>query len=220
MIALRTSSGGSGRLGAATGSTLLNLLRIGHTGFVVVALILAAGAGTRFTGRTHKLLADLRGQPVVRHAVGSAVASGLPVIVVEGAVPLRSLLDEAFGAAVETVSNPDWADGQATSAHVGFAVAEAHGHDAVVVGLGDQPFIAPESWRAVAEATGDIVVATYDGARGHPVRLGRSVWPLVPRSGEAVGREVFLARPTDVREIACSGSPIDIDTTEELSRWS
>jgi CTP:molybdopterin cytidylyltransferase MocA len=41
------------------------------------AVVLAAGGGSRYAGPTHKLLADLRGQPVVLWAVQAALGASL-----------------------------------------------------------------------------------------------------------------------------------------------
>ena len=57
-----------------------------------LAVVLAAGAGSRFTGACHKLLAPLDGQPVVRRAMAAAAASGLPTLVVAGAVDFTAAL--------------------------------------------------------------------------------------------------------------------------------
>jgi CTP:molybdopterin cytidylyltransferase MocA len=180
------------------------------------AVILAAGAGSRFAGPTHKLLAPLGGRTVVELAVGAAAAAGFDeVIVVTGAAPLPALTG------VTLVANPHWSDGQAGSLQVALAHAAAAGHDAVVVGLGDQPGIPSEAWRRVAATTATpIAVATYDGRRRNPVRLARSVWPLLPTEGDEGARVVVRSRPELVTEVACPGHPADIDTTEDLRRWS
>ena len=183
---------------------------------MVAAVLLAAGGGTRFEGETHKLLAPLRGRPVLAHAVEAAVASGLPLFVVTGAVDVAAQLP----AGVAAVANERWKDGQATSVRAGIDAAAAAGHDAVVVGLGDQPFVTPESWRRVAASTAAIAVATYDGRRGHPVRLAEAVWPLLPTEGDEVGRVLMRNRPELVAEIRCDGTSTDIDTVEDLRRWS
>lgn len=182
------------------------------------AVVLAAGGGSRFGGDGHKLLAPLRGRPLVAWAVEAAVVAGLDeVVVVTGAVPL----DEVMPPGVTLVHNPHWAEGMATSVAVGVHVAEARGHDAVVVGLGDQPFVPAEAWQAVAAATGAaIAVATYEGRRGNPVRLAREVWALLPTDGDEGARALMRSRPDLVQAVPCHGEPADVDTVEDLTRWS
>jgi molybdenum cofactor cytidylyltransferase len=184
-----------------------------------VVVILAAGEGRRFHGDDHKLLADIDGRSVVAHAIDHALDAGIgPVVVVTGAVALdpveTALLDR-----VTVVHNPDWANGQSTSVQTGLRAAEQLGADAVVIGLGDQPGVPAEAWRRVAGAASPIAVATYGGARRNPVRLHRSVWPLVPTDGDSGARSVIRLRPELVEAIPCPGSAADIDTREDLQRW-
>jgi molybdenum cofactor cytidylyltransferase len=181
-------------------------------------VVLAAGAGARFGGAGHKLLALLDGRPVARWVVERACATGLPVAVVQGAVDLG---DALAGLDADLVTNEGWAEGQATSLQAGLRWAAAQGHDAVVVGLGDQPGIPTSAWSAVAAATtSPIAVATYGGRRRNPVRLAAEVWPLLPTSGDEGARSLLRGRPGLVVEVACDGEPHDIDTTEDLERWS
>jgi CTP:molybdopterin cytidylyltransferase MocA len=182
------------------------------------AVVLAAGAGSRFEHEEHKLLATVRGRPVVVHAVESAIEAGLDeVIVVVGAVDL----DEILPAGITTVVNPSWAEGQATSVRCGLDAAERGGHDAVVIGLGDQPFIGESAWRSVAAASQTpIAVATYDGRRRNPVRLAAEVWDQVPSVGDEGARVLMRGRPELVTEVPCRGTSADIDTVEDLEQWS
>lgn len=181
----------------------------------VVAVVLAAGAGTRFRGPGHKLDARLGGRAVVDRAIAAALAAGVgPVVVVTS-----RQLATALHPSVVHVVNERWAEGQITSLHAGIAAAAELGASAVVVGLGDQPFVTVEAWRAVAAADAPIAVATYEGRWGHPVRLRGETWDLLPSAGDEGARSLVQQRPDLVTAVPCDGSPIDIDTVEDLRRW-
>jgi molybdenum cofactor cytidylyltransferase len=225
----------------------------------VMAVLLAAGAGSRFhdaggvgrprhdavDGPTHKLLADLHGRPLWRHSLDHVLAAGLDeVVVITGAAPL-DIADlhvhglegddhdaggrdverdaDAGGVAVTVIHNPRWASGQASSLQAAVAAATAADVEAIVVGLADQPFIGPSAWRAVALAPAEcaLVVATYDGRRGpNPVRIARSLWPQLPTEGDEGARGLLRRLEDQVCAVACVGSAADIDTLEDLERWT
>lgn len=190
----------------------------------VAAVVLAAGGGSRFEGPQHKLLAPVRGEPLVVRAVRTALGAGLDeTIVVTGAVDVAPALAAAgLAEEVTLVVNERWAEGQATSLAAAIAAADRAGHDAVVVGLGDQPGVSSEAWRRVAtfEPDAAIVVATYDGQRRNPVRLARRIWPDLPTEGDEGARVLVRGKPGLVVEIGCPGEPDDVDTLEDLERWS
>jgi molybdenum cofactor cytidylyltransferase len=184
----------------------------------VLAVLLAAGGGSRFAGPGHKLLAERHGRSVVEHAVASALHALGDVLVVTGAAELPRDVTAMGG--VRVLHNARWAEGQATSlaAAIEFAAGDDT-IDAIVVGLGDQPEIAPEAWRRVAASNAPIAIATYDGLRRNPVRLHRSIWPLVPATGDEGARALIRLRADLVEEVPCTGSPGDIDTLEDVLRW-
>jgi nicotine blue oxidoreductase len=79
--------------------------------------------------------------------------------------------------------------------------------------LADGPSLAPAAidrvldvWR---ESNAEVVAATYEGNRGHPVVLARSVWEQIPDEG---------ARPLPALLVPCDdlGAPGDVDFQEEL----
>lgn len=190
----------------------------------VAAVILAAGAGTRFNRNEHgsdpgsKLLARTRGKPLVLWAIAPALEAELDeLIVVSGAIDLRAVVPDG----VTLLHNDDWARGQATSLRVALDWCARQGHLSAVVGAGDAPNLTAEAWRAVAAARGGpIVYATYHGRRGLPVRVDAEIWPILPISGDDGVASLAARRPELVTELACEGTPVDIDTREDLRRWS
>ena len=184
----------------------------------VAAVVLAAGGGARFAGPTHKLTAPFRGRPLVAWAVEHALGAGLDeTVVVSGAVDLADIVADG----VTLLHNPSWTEGQAGSLRVALDWCDRRAHEAVVVGLGDQPLIPEEAWRRVAHAGGrPIVTATFGGERRPPVRLARKVWAALPVTGDEGARALMRRRPQDVGEVACPGEPADVDTLEDLARWS
>lgn len=184
-----------------------------------IAVVLAAGGSTRF-GAGAKQLATVDGTPLVAIAVQAAVSAGCfaEVIVVEGAVPLGSVVPEG----VRIIENPDWALGQAGSLQTAIEAARSAGAEALVVGLADQPGVTAEDWRLISQAETQlpIVVATYEGVRGNPVRLGSEIWDELPKEGDE-GARVLLRRRSDlVTAVACRGDASDVDTLEDLDRWN
>lgn len=220
-----------------------------------LVVVLAAGAGSRFSGDTHKLQIVLGDRTVAEHSIIAAIASGVgDVVVITGAsrpdpATMSALAREhtsghtavagfpgcddtveespvsdspANDAAQETVQfihNDCWADGQASSLQVALRAATAAGVDAMIVGLADQPGVTPEAWRRVAASQAQVAVATYNGVRGNPVRLHRSIWHLLPTTGDEGARPLIRLHPELVQQIPCPGSAHDIDTREDLQLW-
>jgi molybdenum cofactor cytidylyltransferase len=201
--------------------------RLGHNDRVSerIAVVLAAGAGSRFEGETHKLLAPFRGRPLVTWALEHALAAGLDrTWVVTGAVDLAAAGVVPPG--VEVLVNERWAEGQATSLQVAVAAARPTPAGCLVVGLGDQPLISAEAWQAVAApaaagrptaaAARPMAVATYGGRRRNPVRIDRECWDLLPTEGDEGARVLLRQRPDLVMEVPCESDPADVDTVADL----
>lgn len=185
-------------------------------------MVLAAGAGERFArsgGSGPKPLVEVGGTPMVDRVLAAALEVGFDeVALVDGSTDLR----DRSRLGVTVLHNPRWAEGIATSLQVAIAHARAGHHDAVVVGLADQPGVPGSAWRTVATDPTEraIAVATYDGTRGNPVRLASGVWDLLPSTGDEGARALMRGRPDLVGEVPCIGEPRDVDTVEDLEQWS
>lgn len=184
--------------------------------------LLAAGEGKRFSGPVHKLMAPLGGSTVLATSLTAMVAAGAgDCVVITGAETSARFLGEIGD--VRSVHNPDWSSGQRSSVLLAIAVARAAGSTQVIIGLADQPFAGADAWRAVGECDAPIAVASYGGRRGNPVKLRSDVWELLengPGGADEGARALMDRHPELVRQVACQGSPDDIDTHEDLTRWT
>jgi nicotine blue oxidoreductase len=166
---------------------------------VVGAVVLAAGASTRFGAPKQRLLLA----PVLARV--RAAQSIDDVVVVVGAHEVDT--DAA------TVHCDEWERGPGASLRCGLEALSPDTEAAVVV-LADGPDLAPEAIDRVVAAwrqgTGDVVAASYGGVRGHPVVLARVLWSRIPDEG---------ARALTPALVPCDdlGAPGDVDVPEHLT---
>jgi CTP:molybdopterin cytidylyltransferase MocA len=185
----------------------------------IAGVLLAAGAGTRFraAGGDCKLLAPVAGRPLIErplHALLEADLDEVVVVLGSGAEEIRAQADLS-GARV--LVHPHWADGMASSLAAAIA-SLPDGCEAVLVVLGDGPSLSAEAVRRVAArmAMGDapLVGARYADGRAHPTAIHRSLWPLLPRTGEDGARALGVPGiDVDCSDLAAPG---DADTPAEL----
>jgi CTP:molybdopterin cytidylyltransferase MocA len=141
---------------------------------VIAAVVLAAGAATRYGMPKQRLLV-----PAVLGRLALCAEVG-HVVVVQGA----HALDDVVDAGVELVRCDDWELGPGASLRRGLAALPDAAEGALVV-LGDGPDLDPQAVERVlaARAETTAVAASYDGTRGHPLYLPRSLWHRVPDRG-------------------------------------
>jgi nicotine blue oxidoreductase len=174
-----------------------------------------------------KALVELAGEPLVRRAVDVLARGGCaPLVVVVGAAAaeVRAVLPPG----VTAVHAQDWADGMGASLRAGLAaVAELDPPpDAALVHLVDLPGVTAEAIARLAEAGNTpaaLARAAYAGHPGHPVVLGRSHWAGARAAaiGDA-GARAYLAGHPALRLVECAdvADPADVDTAEQLARYS
>ena len=158
----------------------------------VAAVVLAAGAATRYGGPKQQVLLPR----VLARVRASSVHE---IVVVAGAHPLD--VD------ARVVQCAEWARGPGATLRCGIEALDDE-VEAVVVVLADGPDLAPEAIDRVlaewARSGADVVAASYGGTRGHPVVLARPVWTRIPDAG---------ARELEPLLVPCDdlGAPGDVD---------
>ncbi|MBN8982795.1 MAG: molybdopterin-binding/glycosyltransferase family 2 protein [Rhizobiales bacterium] len=189
----------------------------------VAAVILAAGKSTRMGG-PNKLLAELKGKPLVRIVAEQALASqASPVIVVTGHQSLE-VAAALKGLSVTLVNNPRFADGLASSVKAGISAVPGSA-DGAIVCLGDMPLVDAKLIDRMVEAFSPdrgslIVVPVAGGRRGNPVLWSRRFFPeLMALDGDIGARHLIAQHAEAVAEVEVEGKSafLDIDTPEMLA---
>ncbi len=179
-------------------------------------VILAAGSASRM-GKTKQLMSfghtTLLGQ-VFQNAARSALS---PLIVVLGhdATKIQQTIDLSSAA---VVINPAYAKGQSTSLIAGLEHVPP-ACDAAMFLLGDQPLISPEIINTLIHAfqasTAPIVIPFFNGRRGNPVIIARSLFHrLRTVSADTGARVLFREFKTSILKVPLQDDAIlvDVDT--------
>ena len=183
----------------------------------VGGIVLAAGAGSRFraAGGGIKVLAQSGERSLLEIALAAIAAVPLADRVVVVGAEADNVLSASDLQGVRAVTNFAWDHGMASSLRTGIA-ALSDGCEAALIVLADAPNLQPEAvLRVAAAARSDALVsASYAGRRGHPVAIGRDLWPLLPADGELGGK--VLGEPALLIECGDLGEPGDADTPGQV----
>ena len=186
-------------------------------------IVLAAGLGSRFAGKGHKLAQPLGDSTVLGTTLRHAMGSQFPVVVVTTA--LLAELACRYVASRDVVLLPA-ADGAASEPlGMGYSIAagvaaRAHAPGWLVL-PGDMPLVSPATLQRVAAALADhpVAYAQHRGRRGHPVAFSAELYSeLVVLTGDEGARRLLARYPATPVEVDDPGVLLDVDTTDDLSR--
>ena len=187
------------------------------------AVVLAAGSGSRFGGG--KLTAAWGAGVLLEGALAAAFAAPVrSVTVVIGAdAEAVAAAARSFDPRILVVHAPDYAEGMGASLRAGIASLPADA-DGAFVFLGDMPRVPAAVLRRMAEAViagAQAAAPVFEGRRGNPVLLGRSLFPdLLALTGDAGARGVLqgLGDRLALVESPDDGVLFDVDTRSDLNR--
>lgn len=181
----------------------------------LVAIVLAAGKGTRFGG--DKLSAEFGSEPLLAHTIRAARAAPVGRVIV--VCPPAFDIGEWPGAppvAALRIASPE------LSASLKAGIAAASDAEGAFVFLGDMPLIPHPLAAQLAAALGEnfAAVPRWQGKQGHPVLLSaRAFAQIADLSGdEGAGRLLKSRRDVAFVDTAEEGVLLDIDRAEDIAR--
>lgn len=186
----------------------------------VAALVLAAGAGTRF-GADKRRVRLAGGETLLAQTCGRALAAGLPVY-----VALRAGEELPLPSGVEPlpVTGAEQGMGATLAAAISALATLPAASRGCLVLLGDMPWIEVTTLRRLAQALGEAgaagLVAPYrHGRRGHPVGFGRDWFTeLQCLRGDRGARGILERETGRVHRVVVDdpGIEADVDTVADL----
>lgn len=174
-------------------------------------VILAAGFSSR--AGSYKMALEINGETVIERCVKGMYCICSRIIVVVGykAQVIKEILDEY--PKVEIVYNRDYEEGMFSSVKEGFKYVQ---QDRFFFIPGDYPLVNKKVYKTLSDVSGDIIIPTYNGRKGHPVLISRNIAEELLRNKEFtnlrdfINYKGFIAVPVEDEGIL-----IDIDTSED-----
>jgi len=186
---------------------------------MIAGLILAAGESSRMG--TPKAALAYRGRTFLETIVQTLEEAGIERIVVVLGHRAEEIQRQIKIEPARVVINPDYRSGQTSSLQAGLRALLADGPDAVLLCLVDHPAVSAETARkimaAFCEGGAPVVIPTYQGRRGHPVLIGRQVFPeLLDLASDAGADSVIRKYRPTTQSVAVEdeGVVIDVDDPE------
>ena len=182
----------------------------------VAGLVLAAG-GSRRLGRPKQLL-PFGDATLLDHTVAAARACDFDQLLVAVGGEADAVRARVNLAGADVVVNPGFGAGCSSSIAVAVDALDP-ATTVLVLMLGDQPGVGPDTVRRLLAGRGDapLAVCRYDDGRGHPFAFGRAVFDdLRALHGDKAVWRMLEQRPDDVAEVPVAGPvPLDVDTWED-----
>jgi molybdenum cofactor cytidylyltransferase len=181
---------------------------------VVCGLVLGAG-GSKRLGRPKQLL-PYGDATLLGHVVETARRCDFDQLVVAIGGAADDVRDAVDLSGAEVVVNDAYGSGCSSSIAAALEVVRC---DVLVLMLGDQPGVTPETVRALLAGRGDaaLAVCLYEDGRGHPIAFARSTFGELANLHGDKGVWKLLDRG-DPTEVPIPGPiPLDVDTEEDYA---
>ncbi len=194
---------------------------------MISGIVLAAGQSRRMG--VPKALLSYKGKTFIDNICAAFLAGGVGELVVvlgghEHEERIRAAVPKHPG--IRVVTNHRYEMGQLSSLKVGLN-ALSSASEAALINLVDHPLVTIATVKAVVASFREkvhnpIIVACYQGRRGHPVLFARSIYEELMNAPQNQGAKAVVRKmPSRVTELALAdpGIRADIDTPVEFQKW-
>ena len=159
-------------------------------------------------------------KPLLQHVLDNLVQSKIDEVIVVLGACADEIRQQIHFRNARAILNPDYANGMSTSIHKGLTATDA---DAAMIVLADQPFVTSRTLDTLIDAyrlsKRSAVIPTFNGVRGNPVIVDRSLFAeMMAIHGDVGFRSIFSNHKVEMLPVDDRGVVTDIDTMEDYER--
>jgi molybdenum cofactor cytidylyltransferase len=179
-------------------------------------LVLAAG-GSKRLGEPKQLL-PYGDRTLLDHVLDVARACDFDQLVCALGGSFEAVRETVDLSGATVVENHQFGEGCSSSIAAALGAVDSRS-DVIVLMLGDQPGVTPETVAALLAGRGDATLAAcaYEDGRGHPLAFGRGVFgELAELHGDKAVWKLLDRRASEVVDVRVPGPiPRDVDTWDD-----
>ena len=193
----------------------------------ILALLLAAGRGSRLSENSSKPLTSWRGKSLVVRSLepylewqsASRATVDLRIVLGFQAEQVAEHLAKVVDQPLKLMHNPDWESGMSSSIRTGLRAVSEQSFDGVLIGLADMPWVSADVLEKLTEqlTPSTIVCPTYDGKRGHPILLGSDFFGEMQEIRGDVGARSLLKKYPECIQLVDVQEPGILEDIDQLS---
>lgn len=177
-------------------------------------VILAAGLSSR--AKTFKMLLPLNGKSVIENTIDNMLEFSERIIVVGGyKIELLQPVIQKYKN-VELVFNENYEKGMFSSVKCGLKAVKG---EQFFFTPGDYPLISKEVYLNIIDKTGDIIIPTYKGRKGHPILIkSKFIKEILEEGRYETLRDFINSKSPSFIEVNHKEILMDIDSIEDYEK--
>ncbi len=188
---------------------------------MISAILLAAGQSKRMAGE-NKLIKEIEGIPLIKHAVKNILESYVDELIIILGYQ-KKIVEKLIGdnVKIKFIFNKDFRNGMASSIRMGLNLLSEK-TEAFFICLGDMPMVNKDIYNQIIKSKNnkEIIVPTYKGKQGNSVLFDKSMKKKIMNISGDIGAKKILELNKDkilYLEINDQGVTKGFDTKENFN---